>query len=70
MDGSEVGSGAYGEVFFATLDGSEKVAVKQLRIVHVEAARIAMVRPPLDQSSATAHIFTSVLQESSRYGRK
>ncbi|KAG8912159.1 hypothetical protein FRC00_005136, partial [Tulasnella sp. 408] len=43
----EVGSGGYGDVCLATLDGVFKVAVKQLRIVQVQGTRVrvAMVSP-------------------------
>ncbi|KAG8896340.1 hypothetical protein FRC00_006106, partial [Tulasnella sp. 408] len=40
LNESEVGSGGYGQVFFATLNGSAKVAVKQLRMTHAEGMRI------------------------------
>ncbi|KAG9048658.1 hypothetical protein FS837_012286 [Tulasnella sp. UAMH 9824] len=40
LNASKIGSGGYGEVFFATLDGSAKVAVKQLRITHAQEMRI------------------------------
>lgn len=45
LNDSEVGSGGYGEVCLATLDGSLKVAVKQLRIIQARGtkARVAMV---------------------------
>lgn len=40
IDDSEVGFGGYGDVFLATLDGSSKVAVKQLRIIQTKAVRV------------------------------
>ncbi|KAG9026664.1 hypothetical protein FS837_004538 [Tulasnella sp. UAMH 9824] len=40
IDDSEIGFGGYGDVYLATLDGSSKVAVKQLRIIQKKAVRI------------------------------
>lgn len=37
---SEIGSGGYGEVCLATLDGSSKVAVKLLRVIQARGTRI------------------------------
>ncbi|KAG8921483.1 hypothetical protein FRC01_000226 [Tulasnella sp. 417] len=39
-NGSEIGSGGYGEVCLATLDGVGKVAVKQLRIMQVQGTKV------------------------------
>lgn len=36
---SEIGSGGYGEVYLATLDGMSRVASKQLRLVQAEGSR-------------------------------
>lgn len=38
--GSEIGSGGYGEVCLAMLDGTSKVAVKQLRIIQASGTRV------------------------------
>lgn len=48
LNDSEVGSGGYGEVYLATLDGTSKVAIKQLRIIPAGGtkARAAIVSHP------------------------